>query len=713
MSDIFTYERGDDGVVLLTMDMPGRSQNVWNQSSIDALTAAIDRLSADDDATGVIITSAKRDFLAGADLDSIKEMTAPGRTAAELAPRVGALNVQLRRLETCGKPVVVAINGTALGGGYELCLACHRRIIADNPRIQVGLPESGLGLLPGGGGTQRLPRIIGIRNSLSPLMEGKRYRPGKALKVGLVDEVVPADQLIDAARAWLATGPSATRPWDEKGYAVPGGGLEDPQINSMFMVSAALFTAKTHGNYPAGAAILSCVSEGLRLPIDQGLRVEERYFLKLLLDPVARNMVRTLFLSMQEANKLARRPEGPARRPPSRIGILGAGLMGAGIAYAAAKAKINAVVIDVSEEKANNARAYATAKEDKGISRKRSTPEKKAAILSRIHPTTDYSQLSDCDIVVEAVFEDRDVKAGVTRKADAALGDDAVFGSNTSTLPITGLAQASSRPGRFIGLHFFSPVERMPLVEVIRGRETTDETLAWALDFIQALGKTPIVVNDARGFYTSRVFGTYVTEGMVMLQEGIIPALIENAGKRSGMPMPPLALADQVGLTLMAQVGRQTRADLGDAAPANPSTPVLEKMVFELDRGGARGGRGFYAYSEGGKRLWAELGAHWPTAAEQPGAEALVERFLLVQALEAVRCIEQGVISDPGDMDVGAILGWGFAAWTGGPLSYIDTIGLAEVVARADALAAVHGARFAAPELLRSMAAEGRTFYSA
>lgn len=712
-SSIFTYDRDADGIVTITMDMPGRSQNVWGDQSTAAFADVLDRFIADEHATGAIITSGKRDFLAGADLDVIQQMTRPGHTADALMASSGTLGALLRRLETCGKPVVAAINGTALGGGMELCLACHHRLVADSPRIQLGLPEASLGLLPGAGGTQRLPRLVGIQKALLPLLEGKRMRPDKALKLGLVDGVVPADGLLDAARAWLAAGPSATQPWDERGFTPPGGGMEEASNNSMFMVSSAMFTAKTFGNYPAGTAILSCVSEGMRLPMDQALLVEQRYFVSLLLDPVARNMVRTLFLSMQEANKLARRPEGPAKKRPQKIGVLGAGLMGAGIAYVAAKSGIEVVVIDRDDEKAAGAVAYATAREDKAIARRRSTPEKKADILGRIHPTTDYDRLDGCDVVVEAVFEDRGVKAAVTQKADAVLGDGAVFGSNTSTLPITGLAQASGRPERFIGLHFFSPVERMPLVEIITGEQTSDETLAWSLDFVQALGKTPIVVRDARGFYTSRVFGTYVTEGMVMLSEGIAPALIENAGKRSGMPMPPLALADQVGLTLMAQVGRQTRADLGDAAPHNPSTPVLEKLVFELDRGGARGGRGFYDYSEDGKRLWPGLSELWPAAGAQPAAEALVERFLLVQVLEALRCVEEGVITEPGDVDVGAILGWGFAAYTGGPLSYVDTHGAAHVLARAEALAAQLGERFEPPGLLRTMAAEGRTFYPA
>ncbi len=708
---LIAYERDADGVVTLTIDMPGRAQNVWNQASLDALDAAVHRLAADDAAVGAVVTSGKRDFVAGADLETLKAMAFGPKDAAALTASAGALSAILRTLETCGKPVTAALNGTALGGGLELALACHRRFCADSSRIQLGLPEGTLGLLPGGGGTQRLPRLIGIQPALGLLMEGKSLRPDKGLSMGVVDEVVPADTLLEAARAWVRSGPSPIQPWDTKGYRVPGGGFEKPQTNQMFMVASAMFTARTYGNYPAGKAILSCVSEGLRLPLDQGLTVERRYFVELLLDPTSGNMIRTLFLSMQEANKLARRPPGVEKKAIRRIGVLGAGLMGAGIAYVAAKSGIDAVVIDVTEDRAQGAVAYAEKREDKAISRKRGTPEKKAERLSRIHPTTDYGQLADCDVVVEAVFEDRGVKAKVTAAADAVLGPDAVLASNTSTLPISGLAEASGRPERFIGLHFFSPVEKMPLVEVIVGRQTSGETLAWALDLVQAMGKTPIVVNDARGFYTSRVFGTFVTEGMVMLSEGITPALIENAARRTGMPMPPLGLADQVGLTLMAQVGRQTREDLGDAAPANPSTPVLEKMVFELDRGGARGGRGFYDYAEDGKRLWPGLAEHWPPADAQPDVQDLVDRFLFVQALEAVRCIEQGVITAPGDVDVGAILGWGFAAWTGGPLSFIDTIGVSAFVERADALATSHGARFDPPQLLRDMAAEGRSFY--
>jgi len=716
---IFSYVRPKgDSIAVLTMDMPGRSQNVWNRASIEALSDVIDQLEADEEATGAIVTSAKRDFVAGADLESIQAMVTGPKDPVALTESSGALGVLLRRLERCGKPVVAALNGTALGGGFELALACHRRILLDDPRVKVGLPEASLGLLPGAGGTQRLPRLIGVKASMGLLMEGKQLRPDKALKLGLVDELATdRDDLMARSRAWLATGPEGVQPWDKRGFEVPGGGTESKDITNMFMVGTAMFNAKTQGNYPAGRAILSCLFEGLRVPIDHALDIEKRYFVSLLVDPTAAAMVRTLFLEMQKANKLTARPEGHERRPPRKLGVLGAGLMGGGIAYTAAKRGIDVVVIDLDDERAAAAIAYATRVEDKAISRRRSTEEKKANVLSRITATSDYALLEGCDLVVEAVFENREVKAKVTRATEAVTGADCVLGSNTSTLPITGLAEASGRPDRYIGLHFFSPVERMPLVEVIRGKQTSDETLAWALDYIQAIGKTPVVVNDKRGFYTSRVFGTYVTEGMVMLADGTLPALIENAGRKTGMPMPPLSLADEVGLGLMAQVGRQTRADLGDAAPDNPSTPILEKLVFELDRSGKRSGRGFYDYAKdaGGKptrRLWSGLTEHWAPADTQPAIDELTDRLLYCQCVEAARAMGEGVITDAGQADVGAILGWGFAPWSGGPFSYMDRIGIAAFVARADALADTYGERFRPPEMLRVMAAEGRSFFS-
>ncbi|MEL6178963.1 MAG: 3-hydroxyacyl-CoA dehydrogenase NAD-binding domain-containing protein, partial [Myxococcota bacterium] len=609
MIDITT----ENGIATLTWDMPGRSMNVLNEASLTAFAAAVEQALADPAVEGIVVTSGKDAFVAGADLETVKAMCEQERSAEEHYATAGALSDILRRLETGGKPVVAAINGTALGGGYEICLACHHRICADNDAIQLGLPEAKLGLLPGGGGTQRLPRMIGIQNAMQPLLEGKQFRPQKALKLGLIDQLVPAEELLHAANTWLKESPRSTQPWDERGFTIPGGGPEAPGVMQVFMGANAMTAANSYGNYPASKAILSCLYEGLRLPIDRGLAVEKRYFVSLLLDPTARNMIRTLFLNLQEANKGARRPEGFEPFTLTKIGILGAGLMGAGIAFVAAKAGLDVVLIDLHQEGADKGKAYTTKRMDKAISRKRATEADKTQVLSHITPTTDYALLEGCDLVVEAVFEDRAIKASVTRKAEEVIPPTAVFGSNTSTLPITGLAEASSRPAQFIGLHFFSPVERMPLVEVIRGERTSDEALAKSMDFIRAIHKTPIVVNDSRGFYTSRVFGTYITEGASMLLEGVAPALIENAGKMSGMPMPPLALADAVGLDLMHKVGAQTREDLGDAFVENPSSAVLKLLVVDHGRHGQKNGQGYYDYHEGGsKSLWSGLSEAFP-----------------------------------------------------------------------------------------------------
>ncbi len=706
---MFDYDLDSDGIVTLTWDLPDRPQNVFNADSIAALEAAIDRAAADPRAAGVILTSGKRDFAAGADLPVIEAMARGDMPLDELTAAAGALGRVLRKLETCGKPVVAAIPGTALGGGFELALACHHRVCVDDDRIKLGLPEVKLGLLPGAGGTQRVPRMIGVQAALPLLLEGKEMRPGKAAALGLVDAVVPTERLLDAARAWLKDQPVATQPWDRKGFQPPGGGPRD--LDDVFTAANAMTRAKTWGLYPAPEAILACVYEGIRLDIDSALAVERQHFVGLLRGPVAGAMIRTLFLNLNKANKLARRPADPPRRVPSKVGVLGAGLMGSGIAYVTARAGIDVVLLDRDLATAEKGRAYSAAVEDRRIARRRSSPERKAQILERIHPTADYADLAGCDLVVEAVFEDREVKADVTARAVAVVGEDAVFGSNTSTLPITGLAEASPYPHRFVGLHFFSPVEKMPLVEVIVGQRTAEDTLAWALDYVAAIRKTPIVVNDSRGFYTSRVFGTYVTEGMALLAEGVKPALIENAGRAAGMPMPPLALADEVGIGLLHQVAVQTRKDLGEAAGGSPSDPVLATMVEALGRRGRRAGGGFYDYDGKHKRLWPGLAEHFPVAAEQPALDAVVERYLFAQCVEAARCVEAGVLRAHEDADVGAILGWGFAPWTGGPLSYIDRIGAAAFAARARELAAMHGERFAPPELVLHMAAHGGTFY--
>jgi 3-hydroxyacyl-CoA dehydrogenase/enoyl-CoA hydratase/3-hydroxybutyryl-CoA epimerase len=698
-----------DAIAHLVLDMPDRGANVWNQESLDAVGQCIADYASDEALKGLVIRSAKSSFLAGGDLEQIEAIATGGRSAEELHARGGELAELLRRIETCGKPVVAAINGAALGGGYELCLACHHRVMADHPRAQVGLPETQLGLIPAGGGTQRLPRLVGVQTALGVLMEGKSFPAAKALKMGLVDQLCPPDQLIETAERWLADSPVSIQPWDQKGFKVPGGDMEGSAKNTM-MVATAMFQAKTYGNYPAGTAILSCIAEGLRLPIDAAFEVEKRYFVSLLLDPVAGAMVRTLFLDLEAAKKGARRPKSVGDLPLDCIGVIGAGLMGGGIALEAARKGLEVIIIDRSVEEASKAHAYVQRFFDRRIKRRRATQEECDAVKARIKPSADYADLKTAQLVIEAVFEDRATKAKVSSAAERHTTDDAVIASNTSTLPITGLAEAVDKPEQFIGLHFFSPVERMALVEIIRGEKTDERTLALALDLVARLGKVPVVVNDARGFFTSRVFGTYITEGVGMLTEGIAPALIEQAGRMSGMPMPPLALADEVGLALMHQVGEQTKADLGDAYQANAATPVLNQLVVEAKRIGKSGGAGFYDYpSDGDKHLWTGLNERFELAADQPKVEHLIQRFLTTQALESVRCVEQGVMIEAADIDYAAIMGWGFAPYTGGPLTMIDNEGLPEFVARCDQLAARYGERFTPPQLLRDLAQSGQS----
>ena len=709
---IVSTEGPSAGVATLTWDCTGRSMNVLDEPSLTSLREHIEALRDRDDVRGVILTSDRDHFAAGADLELVTGLFAMRDDPARLVEAASVFQHTLRALETCGIPTVAALPGTALGGALEVALACRHRILADNPRARIGLPEVSLGLLPGAGGTQRLPRMIGFEAALPLLLEGKKLSPAKALKAGLVDDVVEPDALIAAALAWLDTEPSAVAPWDARGYRVPGGAVQSKAGMQAFTAGNAMVRQKTYGNYPAPHAILSCVYEGLQVPIDVGLAIETRHFVRLLRSEQARAMTRTLFFHLQEANKLARRPALYATRPTHRLGMLGAGMMGAGIAYVSAAAGIDVALLDRDLASAERGKAYAANVLDKLVRRKRKTDADKEAILARIEPTTDYSALEGCDLIVEAVFEDRALKADVTARAEAVVGPNAVFGTNTSTLPITGLAEASKRPANFIGIHFFSPVDRMPLVEVIRGEKTSDEALAATLDYVRQIGKTPIVVNDSRGFYTSRVFSTYVLEGVAMLAEGVDPALIENTGRMAGMPVSPLALADEVAIQLLYQIRKQTRADLGDAYVPHPGDALIDAMIEAHGRAGKAAGAGFYEYPEAArKHLWPGLREHWPARAAQPSAEELVRRFLFVQAVDAARCLEEGVLLAPQDADVGAILGWGFAPWTGGPLSYVDMLGAPAFVTEASLLAEAHGPRFEPPELLRSMAQTGAAFY--
>ena len=716
MIDYFKYAVAEDGICTLTIDQPNSATNVMNQAFLDGFRAALDRALADDRVKGIILTSAKSSFVAGADLKAMEATLYGNPDAKTLYEQCWAFSSLLRRMETGGKPVVAALNGPALGGGFEIALACHHRIAADVRGMVVGLPEVGVGLLPGAGGTQRYLRMIGVVKALPLLLQGSQLKPDKALELGLLNEVVPADQLLPAARKWLLGSPDPVKPWDMKGFQVPGGGNPMlPNLAQLFMGTAANLQANTYHNLPAPLAIASCLYEGMQLPIDKALQVECKYFVKLNLDPVAGNMVRTIFINKSEADKLVRRPAGIDRKVHQRIGVLGAGLMGAGVAYVAAQNGIDVVLIDRDQASADKGKAYSESRLRKDMARGRITADKVEAILARIHPTADYAALGDVSLVVEAVFEDRGVKAEVFAKAEAVMPVDAVLASNTSALPITGLAETTGRPANVVGLHFFSPVERMPLVEVIRGRQTGNTALAHALDFVAQLKKTPILVNDSRGFFTSRFIGAFINEGVTMVKEGINPALIENAARMTGYPVGALTISDEIGLDLAYKGAQQQAQDLGADNRPGASVEVIATMVATHGRHGRKNGKGFYDYAaDGGKRLWPGLDDLWPRrpASEQPDVREVQHRMLYAQLADAARCIADGVLTDPADGDIGGCFGVGFPIYLGGPFAAMDTIGIGAVVAECDRLAARYDAgRFAIPALLREMAAEGKTFY--
>jgi len=699
-----------DGILTITLNDPDAPVNTVSPNWIAEMTAAFEAAKADDAIIGIILTSAKEGFMAGADLKYILAEAASMSTAQAFAfsQKASAMH---RLIETCGKPVVAAMTGFALGGGYELALACTRRIIADDPKALVGLPEVNVGLLPGSGGTQRLPRMIGAPKATHVLLEGKSYAPAEALAIGLVDQVEPADRVIEAAKAWLSGRPDPTRPWDKKGFAIPeSDGLLKQTTAGFFTMEAAKLNAKYGTNYPAPISILTCIFEGVQAPLEKGLLVESRHFAKLITDPTSRNIIRTTFVNRGLAEKGARRPAGVPKSEVKKLGILGAGMMGAGIAFVSAKAGIEVVLLDTSLAVAEKGKSYSTKVVTKHVERGQLSQAKADDLLSRIKPTADYADLSEVDLVIEAVFEDTAIKADVTRKAEAVISPGAVFASNTSTLPITQLSEAYGRPENFIGLHFFSPVDRMALVEVIVGRKTRSETLARALDFVAQIRKTPIIVNDSRGFYTSRVFQTFIHEGMELLREGVAPALIENAARQAGMPVGPLAVLDETSIELPLKIVRQSQAE--DSTYVLPgSAPVMERMVDGLKRSGRKAGGGFYEYPEGGrKRLWKGLADEFPVADVQPQVDEVKKRILYVQAVETARCLEENVLTHPADGDLGAVLGWGFPTWTGGTLSLIETVGIPRFVAECDRLAECYGNRFSPPPRLREMAASGQSF---
>lgn len=706
-------ERDGDGIVVITIDLPERSVNIFTEEFVTDLSAAVNHVLDDATVSGAILTSSKAAFIAGADLKALVDAYDLGVDAATAARRFTRETAVMRRIETGGKPFVAALNGLALGGGLELALACHYRVLVDTPSAQVGLPEVTVGLLPAGGGTQRLPRMLGIEKALPLLLEGVSLKPAQALELGIVDEVVPAGQLLATARRWLAGAPCAVKPWDAKGFHVPGGvGCLAPHAIRSFQFGTTQAKALGADNYPARLAILSAVFEGSQLPFDKALEVEAKYFGTLLANPVARNLMRTLFINKGAADKLARRPHGPAKSQVSKLGVLGAGMMGAGIAYAAAVAGIQVTLLDTDAAAAERGKAYSASLLEKAVGRQVQTREYADALLGRITPSTDFSTLSGCDMVIEAVFENREVKAQVIANAQAWMPAHAIFASNTSTLPITGLGEYFARPEQFIGLHFFSPVERMPLVEVIVGRSTSTDTIARALDLVGQLRKTPILVNDSPGFYTSRVFCTYIDEGMAMLAEGVNPALVENAARLAGMATGPLAVTDEVSLDLQKKVIDQAHEDqLPSKHLRLHAKPVVERLVA-LNRLGRKNGGGFYEFPPGAKkRLWPGLLDSFPLAAVQPPVEMVKDRLLYIQALETARCLEEGVLSDPADADLGAVLGIGFAQWTGGTLSLIDTLGIGAFVSRCDTLANQFGERFRPSAWLRERAVRGDTFH--
>jgi 3-hydroxyacyl-CoA dehydrogenase/enoyl-CoA hydratase/3-hydroxybutyryl-CoA epimerase len=719
----FTLDIDSDGIALITWDMPGRSMNVIDLAVIEGLSAIVEKLVADDTVKGAVITSGKESFCAGADLTLLESMTRAFREMAKSQGEEAAatllfgqsrrLSQLYRRIETCGKLFVAAINGTTVGGGFELALACHHRVASDNPRTRVGLPEIKIGLFPGAGGTQRIARMLQPADALQLLLKGDQLRLNRAKAMKLIDDIVPADDLIRAAKNWIKVGGKAQAPWDVKGFKNPGGAVFSKAGMMVFPAANAIYRRETYDNYPAARAILQTVFEGLQLPMDLALQVESRHFAKILRSKEAAAMIRTLFVSMQDLNKGARRPADVPAAVLKKVGIIGAGFMGAGIAYVSALAGLDVVLLDRDQEAAEKGKAHSQKLMTDQVNKGRASAADRDALLARITPAADYGALKSCDLVIEAVFEDRKVKAEAIAKAQAVL-PDAVFGSNTSTLPITSLADNAVDPAKFIGIHFFSPVEKMMLVEIIKGEKTGDQALATALDFVRAIKKTPIVVNDSRGFYTSRVVGTYVREGHMMLIEGVPPAMIENVGRMAGMPVGPLSLNDEVALDLAWKILKATEADLGAAAIDRRQKLLLSDMVEKHGRLGRKNGKGFYDYPEKGqKKLWPGLAAMQAHRLDPDAidVEELKQRLLVIQALESARCFAEGVITDVREADVGSILGFGFAPFTGGTLSYIDMMGAKDFVALCRALEKKHGPRFAPNKLLLDMAEKGESFY--
>ncbi|MBS0126189.1 3-hydroxyacyl-CoA dehydrogenase NAD-binding domain-containing protein [Thetidibacter halocola] len=720
----FTMHKGDDGVAVITWNVPGKSMNVMSMEAWPELDALVDDALADAAVKGIVITSGKPDsFAGGMDLNVIAKMkkSAGDNPAQGLFDGLMGAHGILRKIERAGmdpktlkggKPIACALPGTALGIGLEIPLACHRIFCADNPKAKIGLPEIMVGIFPGMGGTTRLVRKMGAMAASPFLLEGKLSDPKKARAAGLIDEVV--DDPLAAAKEWVLSAKDAdmVKPWDAKGYKMPGGAPYSPSGFMTFVGASAMVNGKTKGVYPAAKALLSAVYEGALVPFDTALKIEARWFTNVLMNPSSGAMIRSLFINKEALEKGAVRPADVPDQKVKKLGVLGAGMMGAGIALVSAQAGIEVVLLDRDQAAAEKGKAYSADFAAKGVQRKKITQDKADAMLALITPTTSYDDLKGCDLIIEAVFEDPRIKAEVTKAVDAVTDEDCIFATNTSTLPIGELAKASKNATNFIGIHFFSPVEKMLLVEIIRGKGTGDRAVAKALDFVRQIRKTPIVVNDARFFYANRCIIPYINEGIRMVAEGIEPALIENAAKMVGMPLGPLQLVDETSIDLGAKIARATKAAMGDAYPDS----AVDEVIFWMEGEGRLGRKakaGFYDYDEAGKRtgLSAAVKAKYPAAAEQPDLIEVQHRLLFVQSLEAVRALEDGVLMDIREGDVGAILGWGFAPWSGGPLSWLDMIGAPYAAERCDELAAKHGPRFACPALLREMADDDQSFY--
>ena len=720
----FKFDVDADGIALVTWDMADRSMNVITMEVIAELGAIVEKVVTDAAIKGAVVTSAKDAFCGGADLTMLERM---GAIYADLVKTKGAepaalyvfeesrkLSLLYRRIETGGKPWVCALNGTAMGGGFELALACHQRIAADNPKTRLGLPEIKIGLFPGAGGTQRVARMLQPADALQFLLKGDQLKLDRAKAMKLVDNVVPQADLIKTAKDWIKAGGKAEAAWDVKGFKLPGGPVYSKAGMMVFPPANAIYRRETYDNYPAARAILQVVYEGLQLDMDTALRVESRWFAKILRSPEAASMIRTLFVSMQELNKGARRPANEPAVALKKIGVVGAGFMGAGIAQVSAAAGLQVVLIDRDQETADKGKAALHKALSDRVNKGRMKSAERDGLLSLITPSADYGALKDCDLVIEAVFEDRKVKSEVIAKIQAVIGANTVFASNTSTLPISSLATEFKDPPRFIGIHFFSPVDRMMLVEIILGKETGNKALAAALDYVRAIRKTPIVVNDSRGFYTSRVVGTYIREGHLMLAEGVPAAMIENVGRMAGMPVGPLSLNDEVAVDLAWKILKATEADLGAAAVDPRQKMLLEELVEKRGRFGRKNGKGFYDYPPNApKKLWPGLAELQKKKLdpEKIDVEELKLRLLGMQALETARCFEEKVLTDVREADVGSILGFGFAPFSGGTLSYIDMMGTKKFVALCRALEAKYGARFAPCKLLIEMADRGESFY--